>query len=87
MNVVMPSLRHTSFRPSRVHLKFAFTSYRPIGLLESFSAGAHRNGNVQCYWNLVRFLLTTRETCLILCVLVRCSELFGFDGSKCEPLY
>jgi len=28
MNVVMPSLRHISYRPSRVQLKFAFTIYR-----------------------------------------------------------
>ena len=57
MSVVMPLLRHIPFRPSRVQLKFASTIYRRIGLQESFSTGVHRNVNVQCYWNLVRFFL------------------------------
>ena len=50
--------RHIPFWPSRGKLKFAFTIYRRIGLQESFPAGAHRNVNVQSYWNLVRFFFS-----------------------------
>lgn len=50
-----------SFLTITGQLKFAVTIYRRISLHESFSAGAHRNVNVQCYWNLVLFFFSQPE--------------------------